>query len=69
MELNSNQREILLNALETTQQEREKAESLLRSLTAQKDEYCRYSWEIDHFLANQRIEIIKQALIINNIDY
>lgn len=67
IELTKNHREALLNELDKAQQEAETQGDCLRK---QKPEDSITEWfDIGLFLAEQRIKLIKQALIDNEIDY
>jgi hypothetical protein len=69
MELNTNHRQSLLSELEKAQQDAELQQSLLNK-KEHKDFKGLIEWfEISHFLATKRIELIKKAIIESDIDY
>ncbi len=64
MKLEKNHREALLAALKVAKAEAIKTEKCI----AQVDDHLRPFFEIDGFLIDQRIELIKKSLIENEID-
>lgn len=60
-------RETFLSELEKAQDDVKTAKSLLdKSVQGSPDGH---TWEARHFLALQKVELIKQSLIANEIDY
>lgn len=69
MELTNHHRAALLDELFETEAERQHATVCRSSEGAKEDLAIQESFEIKEFLAIQRIETIKKALIDNDIDY
>lgn len=65
MELTKNHREALLNELEKAQKDADLQETCMNK---EKDELAQW-FDVGFFLAQQRIGLIRKALIDNEIDY
>jgi len=66
MQLNNNHRESLLNELKKAKEDKELQEI---SLSKEEFEHLKNWFEIDLFLAEQRIKLIEKSLIDNEIDF
>lgn len=68
MELTKHHRESLLSTLDKAIQEKENAESMLNKME-DKTAVLKGFWEMDIFLAEERIELIRKSLIDNKVDF
>ena len=66
MTLNANHRAALLNALSEAKQELENAQGCMSKA---KEEANKNSFEIRSFLAEQKIRLIEESIIGNDIDF
>lgn len=69
MELTKNHKEALLNELEKAQKDADLQSKCLDGQQTKGDITMSEWFEISHFLALQRIELIKKAIINSEIDY